>query len=375
MDKANIKELFERYREGLCTAEEIELLHRWLMDGKFEPSEMPEEDMLEDLRQLESSLPVKQYRQSYSLRRIIAYAASVLFILGLGYYAYQTFIPVSGTMGTDKQTASLDPGSNKAILKLDDGSSMPLDIAERDSVIHIDGSTVQLNSTGQLVYLSREEDIIKNHQIITPKGGQYEVVLPDGTHVWLNSTSQLRFTNTFEALPERRVELEGEAYFKVSRNVDQPFIVTVRGQEVKVLGTEFNINAYQENDYVKASLVEGSVLFNQNRLEPGQSAIYNDHRTSIQEENIDDIIAWKNGYFVFFEEPLEEAMKKISRWYDLDISFADNDAKSILFGGSISKYENARELFDMIEKAGNVKINANGRTVTITKIKTDKIGG
>lgn len=375
MDKANIKELFERYREGLCTTEEIELLHRWLMDGKFEPSEMPEEDMLEDLRQLESSLPVKQYRLSYSLRRIIAYAASVLFILGLGYYAYQTFIPVPGTIGIDKQTASLDPGSNKAILKLDDGSSMPLDIAERDSVIHIDGSTVQLNSTGQLVYLSREEDVIKKHQIITPKGGQYEVVLPDGTHVWLNSTSQLRFTNTFEALPERRVELEGEAYFKVSQNVDQPFIVTVRGQEIKVLGTEFNINAYQENDYVKASLVEGSVLFNQNRLEPGQSAIYNDHRTSIQEENIDDIIAWKNGYFVFFEEPLEEAMKKISRWYDLDISFADNDAKSILFGGSISKYENARELFDMIEKAGNVKINTNGRTVTITKIKTDKIGG
>lgn len=372
MDKADIRELLTRYKKGLCTDEEIHLLHSWLMDGQFDSSEMPEEDMLENLKQLESSLPVERYRSAYPLRRMIVYAASVLFALGIGYYAYRAFIPVSDIMGIQAQMVSLEPGSNKAILKLDDGSSMALEIAAKDSIIYIDGSTVQLNSTGQLVYLSGQEDVIKNHQIITPMGGQYEVILPDGTHVWLNSSSRLRFTNTFKMLPERRVELEGEAYFKVSRDVDHPFVVTVRGQQITVLGTEFNVNAYQENDYVKASLIEGSVLFNQNRLEPGQSAIYNNHHTFIQEENIDDIIAWKNGYFVFFEEPLEEAMNKVSRWYDLDISFTDDESKSILFGGSISKYENARELFNMIEKAGDVEIDVNGRVVTITKIKTNK---
>lgn len=365
MDKKSISELFARYKEGSCTAEEIKLLHRWLMDGEFEASELSEDDMLADLRDLESILPTKRSK-TYSLRRMLTYAASAALILGFGYYGYQVLTPSSLDV---HEIASLEPGSNKAILKLEDGSSMTLDIAERDSIIHIDGSTVQLNSAGQLVYLANEKEAIKHHEVITPTGGQYEVILPDGTHVWLNASSQLRFTNTFEAFPERRVELQGEAYFKVSRNENQPFVVTVRGQEVTVLGTEFNVNGYQENDYVKASLVEGAVLFNQNPLKPGQSAIYSDNKTSIRSENIDDVIAWKNGYFVFFEEPLEEAMKKISRWYDLDISFADNDTKSILFGGSISKYENAREIFDMMEKAGDVKINVTGKTVTVTKIK------
>ncbi|NGM66705.1 FecR family protein [Sphingobacterium sp. SGR-19] len=373
MDKTDIKELFARYKAGHCTDEEIQLLHKWLMDGQFESSDIPEEAILEDLKQLEASLPLKQPQKTYSLRHIIGYAASLLFIFGLGYYVYTAFLSSNENLEQHSEIALLAPGSNKALLKLADGSSIPLDIAERDSIMHIDGSTVQLNSTGQLVYLSEEEEIIKNHEVITPMGGQYEVILPDGTHVWLNSSSQLRFTNTFKTLPERRVELEGEAYFKVSRNVSQPFIVTVRGQEIKVLGTEFNVNAYQENHYVKASLVEGSVLFNQKQLKPGQSAIYGNNKTLIRDENMDDIVAWKNGYFVFFEEPLEEAMKKVSRWYDLDVSFTDQETKSILFGGSISKYENAREVFKMIEKAAsNVKIDVQGRTVTITKIQTNK---
>src|SRR5690606_6181076 len=126
------------------------------------------------------------------------------------------------------------------------------------------------------------------------------------------------------------------------------------------------------SDHIKTSLVEGVVLFNQSRLKPGESGVFSDDKIAIYHENMDDIIAWKNGYFVFFEESLEEVMKKISRWYDLDVSFADSAAKSILFGGSISKYENASKVFGMIEKAGNVKIRAQGRKITINKIRTTK---
>src|SRR5690606_22407027 len=136
MDKKTISELFARYKEGNCTAEEIKLLHRWLMDGEFDPSELSEDDMLADLRDLESMLPMKRSKP-YSLRRMLTYAASVALILGFG-YGYQALTPSSSSL--DKQIASLEPGSNKAILKLGDGSSMTLDIAERDSIIHIDGS-------------------------------------------------------------------------------------------------------------------------------------------------------------------------------------------------------------------------------------------
>src|SRR5690606_5105754 len=111
--------------------------------------------------------------------------------------------------------------------------------------------------------------------------------------------------------------------------------------------------------------------FNQSRLKPGESALFKDNKVDIYHENMDDVIAWKNGYFVFFEESLEEAMKKIGRWYNLEVSFADEETKSILFGGSISRYENARELFKMIEKAGNVKIDVNGQEVMITKVKLE----
>jgi len=230
---------------------------------------------------------------------------------------------------------------------------------------------VRLNGKGQLVYLPQQDtETPKNNEIVTPRGGQYEVILSDGTQVWLNSDSKLSFTNSFDNLAERRVGLEGEAYFKVNHNADQPFVVSVQGQRVRVLGTEFNINAYTDNAYVKTSLVRGSVLFNQSRLKPGESALFRDNNIAIRQEDMDDVIAWNNGYFVFFEESLKEAMEQIGRWYDLDVSFADEETKSILFGGSISKYENASKVFRMIEKAGNVKITVQGRKVFINKAST-----
>lgn len=371
MDKSDIKALFSRYKKGQCTPEEVQLLHKWLIEGSFDPSELSDEEMLDDLKQLEVSLPFKQVRTTYPLHRVIAYVASLLLILGVSYYTYNEFYAGSEQSQQRSELTSLDPGYKKAILKLSDGSALHLDTLGKDKIIEIDGSTVQLNSAGQLVYLPEHgNSSVKNHQIITPNGGQYEIILPDGTHVWLNSSSKISFTNTFKQLPERRIELEGEAYFKVSRDVDHPFVVTFRGQEIKVLGTEFNVNAYVENDYVKASLVEGSVLFNRELLQPGQSATYQNNSTTIHQENIDDIVAWKNGYFVFFEETLEEAMLKVSRWYDLEVLFADRETQSILLGGSISKYEDAREVFKMMEKAGGVKIEVNNRQVTVTKSQT-----
>ncbi|HMR18343.1 MAG TPA: FecR domain-containing protein [Sphingobacterium sp.] len=369
MDKSEIRGLFERYKRGDCTEEDIQLLYEWLVQGNFEDSEISEAEVLEDLKQVEALLPLRKSKSIRKLYRIATYAASVMLILGLGYYYQSTLLPNPQQIVQDEGLAVLDPGSNKAILRLSDGSSLVLDSLHGERLLEIDGALVQVNGEGQLVYLSQQtSDVAKNNQIITPKGGQYEVILPDGTHVWLNSESKLSFVNNFDNLPERQVVLEGEAYFEVSHNATQPFVVSVNGQHVKVLGTEFNVNAYAENKYIKTSLVEGSVLFNESRLKPGESALFQNNKVHIRSENMDDIVAWKNGYFVFFEESLEEAMKKISRWYDLDVSFVNEQAKTLLVGGSISKYENALKVFEMIEKAGDVKITVQGRKILINKI-------
>lgn len=369
MDKSEISALFERYKRGECTAEEVQLLHEWLEQGNFEETEISKEEILEDLERVGALLPLRQPKPAYRLYRIAVYAASILLVLGLVYYYRSEILHNPQQALHEENRVALDPGSNKAVLRLNDGSSVVLDSLNQNSLLELDGALVQLNEKGQVVYLPQQEPgTPKSNQIITPRGGQYEVILPDGTQVWLNSESRLSFTNSFSNLPERRVELEGEAYFKVSHNAGQPFVVSVHGQHVRVLGTEFNVNAYVGNAYVKTSLVQGSVLFNQSRLKPGESALFKDNKVDIYHENMDDVIAWKNGYFVFFEESLEETMKKIGRWYDLEVSFADEETKSILFGGSISKYENASKVFRMIEKAGSVKITAQGRKILIHKI-------
>lgn len=374
MDKSEIKELFERYKNGQCTEEELRLLREWAIYGDFEDEELSKEEMLKDLTSLEPLLPLRTPNARRLLYlRVAAYAASLVFVLGMVYYFYQHSFSGTFLEENPMELATLEPGSNKAVLQLDDGSLVVLDTLAQNQRIQLDDAWVQLNEEGQLVYLPQEGSrVAKNNQIITPKGGQYEIILPDGTQVWLNSDSKLAFANNFENQIERRVTLEGEAYFNVSKDADHPFVVSVKEQQVKVLGTEFNVNAYVENAFIKTSLVEGSVLFNADCLSPGESALFENNKTTVYADNIDDVIAWKNGYFVFFEESLEEAMQKVARWYDLEISFADKETKSILFGGSISKYENAIEVFNMIEKAGDVKIIVEGKKATVHKGEVHK---
>lgn len=368
MKKSKIIELFQRYKNGECTEEEIQLLKEWIERGKFNSPELSENKILEDLEIIEPFLPLVRSKNKHFLtRHLIGYAASLTLIFGLLYYFYQRSININSSE-SEIELLSLEPGYNQAILKLADGSNILLDSLPENELINIDNAVVKVNNKGQLEYLSgfspRKDKI--NH-IITPKGGQYEIILPDGSHVWLNSDSKLSFINNFDQEDERHITLEGEGYFKIHKNPDQPFIVSAAGQHIKVLGTEFNVNAYNDNDFIKTSLVEGSVLFNQNKLVPGESAVFKGKKTKIYQENVENVIAWKNGYFVFFEETLEEAMKKIARWYNLNISFEDPETKSILLGGSISRFENARRVFEMIEKAGNVKMRIKGRNVIISK--------
>lgn len=371
MKKSEITELFQRYKSGKCTQKEVKLLKKWIEHADFDFPDLSKDEILKDLAQIESSLPLVKDRPEYSLfYRIVGYAASITLIFGLLYFIYlQPSLTIMFSNDEVEEVHFLAPGYNQAILKLADGSSILLDSLPENELMKIENSLVKINSKGQLEYLSGQSSRKNNiNHIITPKGGQYEVILPDGSHVWLNSDSKLSFINSFDLEDERHITLEGEGYFKVRKDSSRPFVVTAAGQQIKVLGTEFNVNAYNENDFIKASLVEGSVLFNEDRLIPGESALIKGNTTKIFSDNIDNVIAWKNGYFIFSEETLEEAMKQIARWYNLEVTFKDIETKSILLGGSISKFENADKVFRMIEKAGNIEVKTKGKEVIISKL-------
>ncbi|MGV3509862.1 MAG: FecR family protein, partial [Sphingobacteriaceae bacterium] len=211
------------------------------------------------------------------------------------------------------------------------------------------------SDNGQLQYLSlnsdNKQEVLYNTLSI-PRGGQYKVVLPDGTQVWLNAASSLKYPTAFNG-NERVVQLEGEAYFEVAKNAAQPFRVEVKDVKVTVLGTHFNINGYTDEAHIKTTLLEGSVKISkgpvQQLLHPGEQAITGKSSTiEVVKANSDEVLAWKNGYFNFHRSNLQEVMRQLSRWYDVDIKY-EGKVPDREFGGEISRNSKASEVLKILE--------------------------
>lgn len=207
--------------------------------------------------------------------------------------------------------------------------------------------------------------------IETPKGGQYQVDLPDGTKVWLNAGSLLRYPTNFTG-KIRSVELTGEAYFEVAKNAHKPFKVLSKNQVVEVLGTHFNISSYTDDISVKTTLLEGSVKVlsskvNQTKLlKPGQQSDinYTNNAFFIKSVNTDEVIAWKNGYFLFSDEDLKSIMARFARWYNVDVEY-QGDVDNLRFGGMVSRSKDLTQALKVVEQAGNVKFKIEGRRVIV----------
>ncbi|WP_370479745.1 FecR family protein [Tamlana flava] len=246
------------------------------------------------------------------------------------------------------------PGSDKAILTLDDGSSVELEKGNsyNSQTVVSNGEKIEYNSvdTG-----SRE---IKYNYLTIPRGGQFYVILSDGTKVWLNSETQLKYPVAFVKGLNRQVELVyGEAYFDVSPSSEHngsKFIVTNNSQEVEVLGTEFNIKAYKDENNVYTTLVEGRVMLDidgkKQNLSPNEQSNYDTLNGSLNVEivDVDSEISWKNGVFSFKGKPLKEIMKVISRWYDVEVIFKNKDLEQIKFKGILSKHQSIEEILSII---------------------------
>ncbi len=262
------------------------------------------------------------------------------------------------------------PGGNKATLTLSNGSVISLDDVKNGKIAQQGNALVNKSANGQLVYKTLEAkpgEIVFN-TLTTPRGGQYNLILPDGSEVWLNAASSIKYPTAFVS-NERKVEISGEAYFEIAHNAAKPFIVSVNGMEVKVLGTHFNINAYNDEATVKTSLLEGSVSLTKAgttvTLQPGQQAqlASGGNVKVINDVDMDEVVAWKNGSFSFNRADLQTVMRQIARWYDVDIRY-EGKIPERLFGGKIDRNSNASEVLKILEES-KVHFSIEGKKIIV----------
>ena len=268
------------------------------------------------------------------------------------------------------------PGGERAILKLYNGKTVVLDSTMKSSLIaHEANVRIEMDSNHLLRYSSHDSigmaNVNKNNELIIPKGGEYQVVLADGTKVWLNSASRLIYPQSFMG-KERRVVLSGEAFFDVAHDAERPFIVETSRMNVKVLGTRFNVNDYDDNEEVSTTLVNGSVEIISGdqqafRLVPGEQAYGKENELEKREVNVRLYTSWIDGKFLFNNTELEEIAKQISRWYDVEIFFSSESVKKVRFTGAIVKFKPLEDLVRMIESTSQVRFSVKGRTIVISE--------
>lgn len=291
-----------------------------------------------------------------SLVRRSWWAAAVVCLLA-GYAVYHMLSKQKESPASIVQTPDIPAGREGAILTLADGSTVLLDSAGNGIIAKQDGTSVSLQD-GRLTYDpsgNTGNDIVYN-TMNTPRGRQFAITLPDGTRAWLNAASSIRYPTRFTG-PERRVSITGEVYFEVNRKAAQPFRVSINdSMEVTVLGTQFNVNAYPDENSINTTLLEGSVLVaakkEQILLRPGQQAMLNKNAKGFRvlHPNLSHVMAWKNGQFNFEGAGLQEVMRQLSRWYDIEVVY-EKGIPAFEFGGGISRDMKLKELLEVLESA------------------------
>jgi ferric-dicitrate binding protein FerR (iron transport regulator) len=323
--------------------------------------------------------PEKKIKKPFKTT-VFYYAAAALFLLlGFGIVFFQLSESNYFVKRVASHKADLSPGSNKATLTLSNGAKINLADAVNGKIARQQLLAINKTQSGKIVYsglaslspadLAAMKTLTAFNTISTPRGGQFEVVLPDGTKVWLNAETSLTYPVIFKG-NRRSVTLNGEAYFEVTKNASMPFIVKTSGQTVEVLGTHFNVNSYADESAVKTTLLEGSVRVadNSNKsevvLQPGQQAV--DHPGIIRvvrDADIEEAMAWKNGKFIFRNADLHTIMRQLSRWYDVDVEFQGIIPEKH-YRGRISRNVPASQVFEILKTSG-INFLISGRKIIV----------
>lgn len=391
MTTSRLNELFDLYiRKKLLPEEELELmqaimdpliqqqfkkcideLYEEMPDSDFKMSELQAETIFQAIIQNDkggNKKPVRLYQQ-----RWFQYAASILLIpsiIAIGISIYRTKESEKPVLASVLQ--DIAPGSNKALLTLSDGTVVAIDSSTRGNIALQGNTQIRQLDNGELAYQPSggAADQLLYNKMTTPRGGQIQLILPDGTKVWLNAASSIRYPTSFNG-PERKVEVTGEVYFEVAQDADKPFKVNVdQKADVLVLGTSFNINAYENETSINTTLLKGAIkvaisantdlITSGSRevlLKPGQQAqigVYNKINQTIKvrnELNLKQVMAWKNGVFEFESSSLSQIMKQLERWYDITVVY-EKKTDDIEFEGSISRNIPLQQLLKELEFMG-----------------------
>lgn len=367
-NKEEIQELIGRYVAGKCTEEEAAWVETWYNQEKTDTfSDLSAEDIEQDLHEVFAKLPKKQPKRLVLPYRVAA-AAVVLIAISLGLYFYYPNLKeeslLTNSLSEVHDSLDIAPGGNRATLTLADGTDIFLDDVSSGQIAQQAGLNIEKTEDGLVTYTvvsavhSSESEVTFN-TISTPKGGQYQVVLSDGTKVWLNAASTLTFPTSFIG-DIRSVELSGEGYFEVNRQSQanaalKPFIITSGNQQVKVLGTHFNINSYVDEPSIVTTLLEGSIevsdLSNLNKriLKPNeQSQLTANNQLRVDQVNSEHAVAWKSGMFQFQGTDIENVMRQLSRWYDVDVEF-EGEVPNIKLWGEVYRNVNASQALEILE--------------------------
>lgn len=394
--KTELVRLVKKVLDGKATLKEKEFIKKYYdyFEKAYRPSELSsnEKKKIEEriLKKIDVEIDrardgkIKSLFDNWYLR-IAAACFFLVSVGGLYYWYHAPEYKSKDNMISQKRKFSKEdvlPGGNKAVLTLSNGSTIVLDSVHNGKLATQGGSSILKLNSGKLVYNHKTgaDRIIKGNTslaetqyntLTTPRGGQYQIRLPDGTKVWLNSASSLTFPISFTS-KERSVTLTGEAYFEVTKDKNKPFMVSVGGMKITVLGTHFNVMAYNDEPAVKATLLEGAVKVtkgnNSALLQPGQQAIISSaiaDKIKVKEVNTEKIVAWKNGFFSFHRTNIYEIMRQISRWYDVEISY--KDSLNVFLNGTISRDVNVSKVFKMLKLTGELNFTIVGKKIIVRK--------
>ena len=319
------------------------------------------------LKSIKSKLGFKQETRSFNQRRIWPYgavaAAVVIGIILFNFYLQWRTPSLQSPLTALKQ--DLPPGGKHAVLRLGNGTSILLDTAKSGEISAGQNLTI-IKDSGELKYnvIGKSKPGNTFNELSTPAGGEYQVRLSDGTRVWLNASSAIKYPEQFSD-SVRKVELSGEAYFEVAKDATHPFILLTGKNDVRVLGTHFNVNNYADNREAVITLEEGSVKLNGSvLLKPGEQGVI-DQSGKIQTgpADLESALAWKNGQFIFNMMPLEQVMQQVSHWYDARIVYRDNITDH--FNARIPRDVPVSKLLHLLEATGRVHFKIEDKTITV----------
>lgn len=302
--------------------------------------------------------------------RKLSIAASIVAVLSIAGLALIN-IKSSGESNQPTVVKEIPAGTNGATLRLADGRIINLEEAGNGEIAQEAGIKIEKGSDGELIYRmdTKTSATDQINVLTTARGQMYSIVLPDGSKVWMNSDSELEYMANLVTEGKRVVKLRGEAYFEISKDKSHPFIVKTKGQDVEVIGTQFNVNAYENEPFISTTLLEGSISLRtateQRLLSPGQQALNKQGQLQVRQANIENITDWKEGDFAFKNVDFKTALRKIERWYNVEMIYDKSLPKDLQAGGWISRKKNLSSVLEFIESAKMVRFKADGDKIYV----------